>query len=351
LQYCTIFKAQISLTGSSVLCPSIGNQMNTGIHSNKELVMQKIKFEIKITALYALAGGMWIIFSDKLLYYFIKDTDLLTTIQTYKGWFYVIVTALLLYSLLRNHLASMRIAKQKAIENDKLKTVFLQNISHEIRTPMNGIVGFSGLLQNEDLSEEQKKQYLEIITKSSNQLLKVVNDVLDISLIETRNISSSISELHLNNFMEELYFSFEPLILKDISFSLKKGLSDVSSMVLTDAIKIRQILNNLLNNAIKFTEKGHIRFGYVLKNNELEFFIEDTGIGIASHAHDKIFEHFHKADTEISRLYEGVGLGLAICKGDLELLHGRIWVKSELNKGSTFFFTLPYNPVNQTETA
>lgn len=310
--------------------------------------MQKIKFEYKVTFIYAIVGSLWILFSDKLLYYFIKDSDTIVELQIFKGWVYVLITAILLYFLLKRHLVKIRNAEQKAIENDRLKSAFLHNISHEIRTPMNGIIGFTGLLGNKDVTEEQKMQYLEIITKSSNQLLKIVNDILDISLIETGNVSAGESKIHLNNFMEEIYASFEPLIRKTVSFSLKKGLTDSLSIVLTDAVKIRQVINHLLDNAIKFTDKGHIKFGYILRSDELEFFIEDTGIGIAANLHNKIFENFHKAEIELSRLYEGVGLGLAICKGDIEILHGRIWVNSELNKGSTFYFTIPYKPVNQT---
>ena len=310
--------------------------------------MQKIKFEYKITIIYAIVGSLWILFSDELLHFFIKDTDFLTEMQTYKGWFYVFITAILLFSFLQKHLINLRNAEQRAKENDRLKTAFLQNISHEIRTPMNGIIGFAGLLGNKDVTEVQKMQYLEIITKSSNQLLKIVNDTLDISLIETGNMRAGENKIHLNNFMEEVYFSFEPLIRKNISFSLKKGLTDTLSIILTDAVKIRQVIHHLLDNAIKFTDKGHIKFGYALRSDELEFFIEDTGIGIAAHLHDKIFENFHKAEIEMSRLYEGVGLGLAICKGDIEILHGRIWVNSELNKGSTFYFTIPYIPADQT---
>lgn len=311
--------------------------------------MQKIKFEYKITAIYAIVGSLWILFSDKLLYHLIKNSDTIVELQIFKGWIYVLITAILLYLLLKKHLVKIRNAEQKAIDNDRLKTAFLHNISHEIRTPMNGIVGFTDLLRNNNISEEQKDQYLDIITKSSDQLLKIVNDILDISLIETGNISAKENIIHLNEFLDELYISFEPLIKKEISFSLTKGLADTFSIVLTDAAKIRQILNNLINNAIKFTENGHINFGYALKKNELEFFIEDTGIGIALQLHDKIFENFHKAEIEISKLYAGVGLGLAICKGDIEILNGRIWVNSELNKGSTFYFTIPYNPVNQAE--
>lgn len=309
--------------------------------------MQKIKFEYKITAIYLLVGGLWILFSDQILFYFIKDIDLLTQLQTYKGWFYVIITAYLFFLLIEKHLVKIRNAEQKAKENDRLKTAFLQNISHEIRTPMNSIIGFADLLNNKDLSEEQKNQYLEIITNSSNKLLNIVNDVLDISLIETRNISAKEDKVHLNDLLEDIYISFEPIIKQEVSFSLNKGLTDTLSFILTDDVKIRQTLNNLLSNAIKFTVKGFIKFGYVLKKDELEFFIEDTGIGIAPNLHDKIFEHFHRVEIEISKLFEGAGLGLAICKGNIDLLNGKIWVKSELNKGSIFYFTIPYKPVNR----
>lgn len=309
--------------------------------------MRKIKFEYKITAAYAVIGGVWILFSDKLLLYFIKDTYVLTQLQTYKGWFYVIITALLLYSFLKKHLAKIRKAEMKAKESDKLKTAFLQNISHEIRTPMNGIIGFSGLLTNEDLTEEQKKKYLEMITSNSNQLLIIVNEILDISLIESGTIVARESRVHLNEFLDELYNAFKSSVNNEITLFLSKGLEDDLSIVFTDEAKIRQVLNNLITNAVKFTTRGHIRFGYSLKNKELEFFVEDTGIGIAPALHRQIFEPFRKAETEISKLYQGVGLGLAICKGNVNLLNGKIWLNSELNKGSVFFFTIPYKPADQ----
>ena len=305
--------------------------------------MRKIKFEYKITVAYAIIGGVWILFSDKLLLVFIGNSEGLTRMQTYKGWFYVIITALLFYSFLKRHLVKIREAEQKAKENERLKTAFLQNISHEIRTPMNGIIGFTGLLNNDDLSEEQKKQYLEIITTSTNRLLKIVNDVIDISLIETGTDQSYEGRLHLNNFLDELYSSTMPLMKGEIELVMTKGLSDDLSIILTDEAKIRQVMNNFISNAIKFTDKGYIRFGYVLKDEMIELFVEDTGIGIAPSLHTKIFEAFHKADIGISKLYEGVGLGLAICKGNAELLGGKIWVKSELKKGSVFYLLIPYN--------
>ena len=256
------------------------------------------------------------------------------------------VTAILFYAFLKKHLEKLRNAEQKAKENDRLKTVFLQNISHEIRTPMNGIMGFAGLLNNGDLAEEQKSQYLDIITKSTDQLLKVVTDVLDIALIETGTNEVYESRIHVNNILDDIYIAFKPLIKQEIIFLLNKGLPDKLCIIYSDEEKIRQVLNNLLSNAIKFTEKGSIKIGYVLMDNELEFFVEDTGIGIAPTDHGKIFEHFRKAEMEISGLYRGVGLGLAICKGNVDLLKGKIWVKSELNKGSIFFFTIPYKIEN-----
>ena len=310
--------------------------------------MQKWKFEYRSIAGYIIIGGFWIVFSDRILNYFIRDPDLLTRIQTFKGWFYVIVTALLFYSLLKSHLAKLRNAEQKAIDSDRLKTAFLQNISHEIRTPMNSIVGFSELLKDDKMAEKEKADYLEMIAKSSDQLLNIVNAVLDISLIETGNISVNKSRTRLNNLLDDLYLSYKPSVKDGISFSLTKGLPDQLSIILTDAIKVRQILDNLLDNAIKFTEKGQIRFGYSLTGDELEFYIEDTGIGIDPDFHDKIFERFRKVDQDTIKLYEGVGLGLAICKGNIDLLKGRIWLESEQGKGSRFFFTIPYEPVHET---
>jgi signal transduction histidine kinase/ActR/RegA family two-component response regulator len=313
--------------------------------------MQKVKFEYRIIAGYILIGGIWIIFSDKILNYFIRDPDLLTSIQTFKGWFYVLITAILFYSLLKSHLVKIRNAEQKAVDSDRLKTAFLQNISHEIRTPMNSIVGFSELLKDNNTSETERAEYLEMISKSSDQLLNIVNEVLDISLIETGNISINKKRVNLNSLLDELYLSYKFLINNDISFSVMKGLPDQQSIILTDVIKVRQVLNNLLNNAIKFTENGYIRFGYSLVNDDLEFCIEDTGIGIDESSHDKIFERFHKVEQYGLKLYEGVGLGLAISKGNINLLKGKIWMESEQGKGSKFFFTIPYEPVYEDDSS
>jgi signal transduction histidine kinase/ActR/RegA family two-component response regulator len=312
-------------------------------------IIHKLNFEYRIIVGYILVGGLWIVFSDKLLIYFIRDPDLLTRIQTFKGWFYVIITALLFYSLLKSHLIKIRTAEQKAVDSDKLKTAFLQNISHEIRTPMNSIVGFSQLLKDKEITEDEKDNYLDLISKSSDQLLNIVNEVLDISLIETGNIAVNYKNVHLNKLLDDLYHIFSPLAKGNVEFSLKKDLSDSESYIRTDATKVRQIINNLLNNALKFTDKGYVHFGYSRKGSELEFYIEDTGIGIDADYHDKIFDRFLKVGQDSVRIYDGVGLGLAICKGNVELLKGRIWLDSEPGKGSKFSFTIPYDPVETEE--
>ncbi|NCB08699.1 MAG: hypothetical protein EOM73_11095, partial [Bacteroidia bacterium] len=304
--------------------------------------MKRLKFEVRFIIVYLLIGGSWIIFSDKILHYFITDDIVLTQMQTFKGWFYVVVTAFFFYYLLKRHLIRLRKAEHDAKESDRLKTAFLQNISHEIRTPMNGIIGFTSLLNSDELPEEQKKEYIRIITKSSHKLLSIVDDVLNISLIETGNIKASDDMVNINEIMDELHQTFLRTFSNKISFSAEKGLTGNSAFILTDPVKLRQVLYNLINNAGKFTDEGFIRFGYSLKENELEFFVKDSGIGIDPVQHKKIFERFSRAEKENGRLYDGVGLGLAICKGNVDLLGGRIRVESEPGKGSAFFVTIPY---------
>jgi len=305
--------------------------------------MPKLKFEHSITLAYLIIGGIWILFSDKILLVFFRDSEVLTQMQTFKGWFYVLITGVLLYFFLKKHLIKIRKAEQKAIENDRLKTAFLQNISHEIRTPMNGIIGFAELLKNQDVPGEQKSGYVDVIIKSSEQLLKIVNQVLDISLIESGNTPVRESKIHLNNLIDEMYQAISGLITKEISLSIHKGLPKESCVIISDITKIKQVLQNLLNNAVKFTERGFIKFGYEVIENDIRFFVEDSGIGIEPSVHHSVFERFFQTEKGSEKLYDGVGLGLAICKGNVDLLNGKIWVESESGKGSKFFFTIPFN--------
>jgi signal transduction histidine kinase/CheY-like chemotaxis protein len=307
----------------------------------------KLKFEYRITILYLLIGCLWILFSDRFLELMTSDATMITRLQTYKGWFYVLITGLLLYFLIKQHLKKLREAEHKARQSDQLKTAFIQNISHEIRTPMNGIIGYSELLKDNILDDDQKSKYASMISQSSDQLLNIVNSLLDLSLIETGNQNLNLKEIFLNKLTDEIYDAFRMQTKESISFSVRKSLQGPDSHVITDPVKVKQVLTHLLNNANKYTDKGHIGFGYELKDGKIEFFINDSGLGIKKDVQDKIFDRFYKTETDGSKLYNGLGLGLTISKGIAELLDGRIWFESEPGKGTVFYFSIPYMPVNK----
>ncbi|HEX2967725.1 MAG TPA: response regulator [Bacteroidales bacterium] len=234
-------------------------------------------------------------------------------------------------------------AKEKAEESDQLKTAFLHNISHEIRTPMNAIVGFSALLNEPDLTPETQQTYLKVITDSSDQLLAIVNDIIEISNIEVGIIKATINEININSQLLELYQQFSHKVAeKGIGFKLHTSISGGRATIETDSAKLNRIIMNLLGNALKFTSRGNISFGYSLEGGFLEFFVSDTGIGIQEDQFERIFERFYQVESSASRAYEGTGLGLSITKAYVELLGGKIWLSSIPGKGSTFYFTLPY---------
>jgi len=234
-------------------------------------------------------------------------------------------------------------AKDNAEESDRLKTAFLHNISHEIRTPMNAIVGFSALLGEPEVDEPTRKSYIEVIMQSSNHLLSIITDIVDISNIEANLIKTVKNGISVNTALKSLCNQFTPKAdEKKIKLVCETGLSDSNALILTDSTKLTQILSNLVSNAIKFTDKGYIKVWYKLKENFLEFCVSDTGIGIPPEYHERIFDRFYQVQSTITRLYEGTGLGLPISKAYVELLGGKIWVSSEPGKGTSFFFTIPY---------
>jgi signal transduction histidine kinase/ActR/RegA family two-component response regulator len=237
-------------------------------------------------------------------------------------------------------------ALKKAEENDRLKSAFLHNISHEIRTPMNAIIGFSGFLNDPDLKPDMLREYTEIISNASNQLLSVIEDIINISTLEVGQEIITTKETNLNKLLKNLYKQFYAKNQNpNIEFLLAAPLSDESACILTDETKLLQILTNLLNNASKFTKKGRISFGYELKESNLEFYVKDTGIGIKREVHDAIFERFRQADGSIAREFGGTGLGLSISKAYVELMGGKIWLDSLVGEGSSFYFTIPYKPI------
>ena len=235
-------------------------------------------------------------------------------------------------------------AKEKAQEHDYLKSAFLANMSHEIRTPMNGILGFAGLLKEPHLTDEQQLEYISIIEKSGLRMLNIINDIVDISKIEAGEMKVDLKESNINSQIEYIYTFFKPEVeAKGIRFSFINGLPSQEAILYTDREKIYAILTNLVKNAIKFTEKGSIEFGYFKNNETLEFYVKDTGIGIPKDRQDAIFERFIQADIVDKMARQGAGLGLSISKAYIEMLGGRIWVKSEKGIGSCFYFTLPYH--------
>jgi len=226
-------------------------------------------------------------------------------------------------------------AKERAERSDHLKTAFLQNMSHEIRTPMNAIMGFSGILVENFNHKEKLEQFTQIINQRCADLLDIINEILDVAKIEFSEISFLFAEYQKRQNKQHL------------RFSIQKNCGTSGSVILTDQVKLKQILINLIGNAFKFTDNGEIQVGCKLENNQrLVFYVSDTGIGIPFDKQNFIFERFAQLEPMPGRLYGGTGLGLSIVKGLVELLNGEIWIKSAPGKGTTFYFTIPHNPID-----
>lgn len=238
----------------------------------------------------------------------------------------------------------LTIAKEKAEESDRLKSAFLANMSHEIRTPMNGILGFAELLKDPELSGEEQMDYIRIIEKSGIHMLKIINDIVDISKIEAGLMKVVIQEFNLNEQIEYIYNFFKPEAeAKGLKLIFKNSLPSKDALLITDKEKVYAILTNLVKNAIKYTNDGSIEFGYTIYADYLEFYVKDTGIGIPKLRQEAIFERFIQADIDDMNARQGAGLGLAIAKSYTEMLGGKIRVDSDEGKGSSFYFTIPFN--------
>jgi signal transduction histidine kinase len=284
------------------------------------------------------------------------DRRLLNLISTYKGWFYVLMTGWLLYLLVRKELRKrnaieeqLMIAKEKAEESEKLKSAFLNNISHEIRTPLNAIIGFSELIINPDLTEEQKATFSAYIKRGSNDLVDSIEDILIVSRIQIGQVQLEENSGNVIRIMKEMvdYHSAQLKAMKgkenvELKFDCTLGINE--SLINADFRHLKQILNQLLGNAIKFTDNGIIFLKCSRQGeSELIFNIKDTGCGIPESKQPYMFDPFRQAEeTTLSRKVSGTGLGLSIAKGLVELMHGKIWLESTEGKGSSFFFTIPY---------
>ena len=236
-------------------------------------------------------------------------------------------------------------AKEKAEESDSLKSAFLANISHQIRTPMNGILGFSELLKDAQLSGGEQQEYIELIHQSGERMLSIINDLIDISRIDANEVVLNICETNLNKLLHDLAIFFKPEAEKSgLQLNCSNGLSDSESVIDTDCKKLEQVITNLVQNALKFTNEGSIDIGYTRKGSMIELFVADTGIGIPQEMRERVFDRFRQVDNSITRPHEGVGLGLSISKGFVEKLGGTIRVEPVNGGGTRFLFTLPYNP-------
>lgn len=253
-----------------------------------------------------------------------------------------------LESKIKERTIQLENALSKAKDSERLKSSFLANLSHEIRTPLNGILGFSDLLIEKELSEASVKSYARIINKSGKQLFSIINSVLLMSKLETGLLEFHKKQTHLNSLLQDIFDFFKLQTDKlELELKLEKGLPDEKCAIMVDDVRLRQIIDNLVNNALKFTNKGSIKFGYSIENEKIHFFVKDTGIGIAQEFHNKIFEPFQQVELNYLKNSQGVGLGLAISKGLVEMMGGNMNLQSKLNEGSEFSFTLPYMQVSK----
>jgi PAS domain S-box-containing protein len=237
----------------------------------------------------------------------------------------------------------MKLAKEKAEAGDRLKTTFLNNISHEVRTPLNGILGFAELLTQPDLSDEEKSDSLAMLRQGSARLLNTITNYVDVSLLTSGNMSVNKKDFIPGNLLRSV---FDPFFVKcadkKLALSVKVPEDSEKLVINSDPEIFQKVISQLLNNAINFTEKGSITYGYKIKEDCLEFFVKDTGIGIDKDSVNNIFNHFIKEERDPSKPSEGSGLGLSIAKGMVEIIGGNLWVESEINVGSAFYFTVPY---------
>ncbi|MDA3866333.1 MAG: PAS domain S-box protein [Salinivirgaceae bacterium] len=237
-------------------------------------------------------------------------------------------------------------AKERAIEADRLKSAFLANMSHEIRTPMNAIIGFTDLLNQEQVDAKTKAEYVELINSNSMHLLKLIDDIIDISKIEAGELNVKKVEVKIGDLFKELCAVEQEIIKKSDKTNIKLSYEAVNQnlRILADPMRLKQILTNLISNSIKFTNEGSIKFGITVQNKDfVKFYVEDTGIGMSLEKLSYIFDRFRQVEEHTSRKFQGSGLGLAISKQLVELMGGEIWVESEVGSGTRFYFTLPHN--------
>lgn len=247
----------------------------------------------------------------------------------------------------------LEIAKNKAEESDKLKSAFLMNLSHEIRTPMNAVLGFSDLLSNSQLSDKERNEYIKVIQQSGKNLLEIIDDLVEMSKIDSQLIKPNLQPFDLDEFIQQIFLSYEKLYSNEkVVFKLGKPEKQIKKQIISDKVKLGEVVTNLLNNSYKFTEEGFVILDYEVdeKSNKINFSVKDSGIGIPKAFQENIFKRFSKINAKGISANEGLGLGLAITKAYVDMLGGKINFTSQEGVGSTFFVSIPLNYANENET-
>jgi len=316
------------------------------------MIRVKFSFPFKISFTYLVLGILWILFSDKLLSYLVFDIETMAVIQLYKGWFFILVTAILFYIFVRKELVrrndlinKLQVANKKATESDELKTAFLGNLSHYIRTPMNSILGFVELLEQRNLDNDKRLRFYNLINQQSKHLLQFINNIVEVSKIQSGQLTISEKYFHINAVVKKLQINILLDISerqKNINLLIDTALPDDKDVLLSDESKIKHVLYNLVSNAINATEKGEITIGYYSEKSNIVFFVRDTGCGVPEYVMQYIFKGFvFSTPTELKQS-EGFGLGLYLSAGMVKLMGGNLWLRYTGPDGSEFCFTIPY---------
>lgn len=312
---------------------------------------KSLPFEYRITLLYMLFGALWILFSDELVVNLTSDPRTIQKLSTFKGWFYVLITGLLLYSLIkkeikrRNALYQQLVeANKKAVEADNLKTAFLMNLNHYIRTPMNSILGFVGLLENKNLNEEKQQLFLTYINDRSHKLLNTLNNIIELAQLQEGQLKQNKTRFSINSMLRqiidvangEIERLNKPIFIKH-HFALTNDIDELEA----DRGKLIQIIEDLARNAVYFTNAGEIKIGYTINPESVVFYITDTGVGIPLEKQQTLFAQFMSNPYQVISETEGVGLGLYLANQFTYLLGGKLWLVKSDENGSEFRLQIP----------
>jgi len=318
---------------------------------------KRIPFQYRITILYIILGALWIMFSDQLLLWFTQDPYQIQRFSMYKGWFYVLITGILLFFLVRREIRRQRQlyndlleAKRKAEEASRLKTAFLSNLSHYIRTPMNGILGFIELLEDKDNSEATQRLFMSYIHESSESLLQTLTSIIEIAMIQEGQATVKNDTIHVNKLIERVAAKTRvdlSAAKNPVEVIIRNSWQDGDDIIYSDPDRLLLILSSLASNAVRFTNRGEVEIGYDAEERTVRFWVRDTRPGIPEQKRGTLFNSFLQQNYTTSLKGEGAGLGLALASGLTGLLNGKLWLEKSGPDGTTFCLTIPIIPGDQ----